>query len=141
MLGAGCYTLRPVDSVVPDGGVQVAFDINDAGRNALGPIMGPGIEQIEGRVVRKDTDEYVVAVTSVALFRGGKQTWKGEEIRLKPEHISRTYERTFSRTRTFALTAVGVGAFGWLVTRPLFGAGDEPDKTPTDTAQTRRALP
>jgi len=50
---AGCYTLQPAGGVVPSVGTQVAFDVNDVGRLALGGSMGPEIGQIEGRVVQK----------------------------------------------------------------------------------------
>jgi hypothetical protein len=37
--------------VTPAVGEKVAFDVNDAGRVALGGSLGPEIAQIEGRVV------------------------------------------------------------------------------------------
>ena len=59
---AGCYTLQPARGATPVVGEKVAFDVNDAGRVALGGSLGPEIAQIEGRVVGHDSGEYVLAV-------------------------------------------------------------------------------
>jgi hypothetical protein len=40
----GCYTLQPTGGPVPEVGSRVAFDVNDAGRAALGGTMGPEID-------------------------------------------------------------------------------------------------
>src|SRR5207248_394092 len=44
----GCYSYRPAGGVPPQIGTRVAFDVNDAGRMALGGTMGPEIAQVEG---------------------------------------------------------------------------------------------
>ena len=120
----GCYTLQPSRGVTPAIGERVAFDVNDTGRAALGGSMGPEIGQIEGRLLQRDTAQYVVAVSAVRLIRGGEQVWSGE-----PVH--------FSKGRTIALSALGVGAVAFLVTRSLTGSGDPQEKIPSDTATAR----
>ena len=99
--------------------------------------MGPEIGQIEGRLLQRDTTQYVVAVSAVRLIRGGEQTWSGEPVKIKPDYVATTYTRHFSKTRTVALGAIGVGALALVVTRSLIGGGDAEQKVPNDTVSTR----
>jgi len=130
----GCYTLQPTGGAVPQLGEEIAFDVNDVGRAALGGSMGPEIGQIEGKLLQKDTTQYVVSVSTVRFLRGGEQPWSGETVKIKPEYVTTTYAKHFSQGRTIALSAVGVGALAFLVTRSLIGSGATEPKTPTDTA-------
>jgi hypothetical protein len=142
-LAAGCYTYQPVAGVVPEVGMQVAFDVNDAGRVALGGQMGPEIAQVEGLLVQKDSGSYLVAISTVRLLRGGEQVWTGEQVRLRSEYLGSAYQRRFSMGRSAALGAAALGGFGaFLVSRSILGSGskDLPGQ-PTDTANTRLARP
>jgi hypothetical protein len=137
VLLAGCYTLQPAGGLVPDVGNQVAFDVNDAGRVALGGSMGPEIGQIEGRLVHRDSGQYTLAVSAVHLLRGGEQSWAGETVHVKNEYIGTSYLRQFSPGRTLALGAVGLVAVTWLARKSLAaGAGDDPT-VPVDTSKTQ----
>lgn len=137
ILLSGCYTLRPAGGVVPEIGKELAFDVNDAGRVALGGSMGPEIAQIEGRLLSRENAEYLVAVRAVRMLRGGEQVWRGEPVRIRPEYVGTTYERQFSRGRTVTLGAIGIGAIAVLLTRSLTGSGSEepPGQGPPGTAQ------
>jgi len=111
----------------------MAFDITDVGRVGLGASMGPEIAQIEGRLVSRENAEYLVAVNNVKYLRGGEQPWKGEQVRLKSEYVGSTYQKQFSKGRTIALSAAGVGAAVFLLTRSLIGsARDEPSTPPPE---------
>jgi hypothetical protein len=143
VLLAGCYTLQPARGFVPEVGTQVAFDVNDSGRVALGGSMGPEIGQVEGRLIGRDNGEYLLAVSAVRLVRGGEQVWRGEQVRIKPGHVSSVYVRRFSTARTVALgTTVGGGFAAFLITRALRGGGNGNDSgTRPDTVQTQRGRP
>jgi hypothetical protein len=143
VLVAGCYTLQPARGFVPEVGTQVAFDMNDSGRVALGGSMGPEIGQVEGRLIGRDNGEYVLAVSAVRLVRGGEQVWRGEQVRIKPGYVNSVYVRRFSTARTVALgTTVGGGFAAFLITRALRGAGSGNDPgTGRDTLQTQRGRP
>jgi hypothetical protein len=127
---SGCYTLQPAAGVTPEIGDELAFDINDVGRVGLGGSMGPEIAQIQGRLVSRENAEYLVAVSSIHTLRGGDQVWTGEQVRIKSEYVTATYERHFSKGRTVTLGAVGVAAFAFIVTRSLIGGGTEDPVTP-----------
>jgi hypothetical protein len=139
VLVVGCYSLVPATGPAPEVGKQMAFDMNDAGRVALGGSMGPEIAQIQGRLLARDSD-YVVSVTAVKLLRaGGEQTWGGEAVRIKPAYISSMYERRYSGGRTLAATAIGAGLVAAVAVRSILGGGAGGDVVrPADTSQTQR---
>jgi hypothetical protein len=137
-LAMGCYTLRPITGTAPPAGTEVAFDITDAGRAALGPTMGPEIARIQGRIVSQDAGDYLVAVSEVSMLRGGTQVWRGEQVRVQPGHIGTTYARRFSAVRTVALGAAVAGGIAILVTQTLTSSGNEDPPLPPDTLATSR---
>jgi hypothetical protein len=126
--------LHPVANQPLPLGTIVSVSINDAGRAALGGSMGPEIGDIEGRLLQKDSAEYVLAVTQLHLLRGGEQVWSGERIRIKTEFVNTVAERRFSRGRTAALSAAAVGVVAIMFSQAIRGAiaGDE-GKAPPDS--------
>ena len=143
VLLAGCYTLQPAGGIVPDVGNQVAFDVNDAGRVALGGSMGPEISQIEGRLVRRDSAQYVLAVSTVHLLRGGEQSWAGETVHVKNDYVGTSYLRQFSPGRTVVLSALGLVAVGAIVKTSLvvFSNNADTSTPPDSTGHTRPPPP
>ena len=143
VLVAGCYELQPVNGPTPAVGTQIAFDVNDAGRVALGGSMGPEIAQIEGRLIEKGSADYLVAVSAIHMLRGGEQVWSGEPVRIKSEYVASVYEKKFSKGKTIALTAIGVGVVAIIATQSLLGAGsvDQGQQGPPDTVHTTRRRP
>ncbi|MFI5228184.1 MAG: hypothetical protein ACHQWU_03890 [Gemmatimonadales bacterium] len=137
----GCYTLQPTGGPVPEVGSRIAFDVNDAGRAALGGAMGPEIDQIEGLLVERDTADYLVAVSAVHLLRGGDQIWSGEQVHIKSAYVSRTYERRFSAGRTVVLSAIGVAAVAAFVSQTLIGSGADSPSKPSDSTGATVRLP
>lgn len=127
---SGCYTLQPAVGVTPEIGDELAFDINDIGRVGLGGSMGPEIAQVQGRLVSRENAEYLVAVTSIHTLRGGDQVWTGEQVRIKSEYVTSTYQRHFSKGRTVSLGVVSAAAFAFIITRSLIGGGTEDPVTP-----------
>jgi len=137
---AGCYTLQAApEGVLPPAGAEMAFDINDAGRVALGGSMGPAIARIEGRLVGRDSSAYIVAVREITLLNGGDQTWSGERVQLKTEYVTEHYERRLSRGRSIAMGAAGIGLIAIIGSRSILPGGNPDDgRPPTDTAHTNR---
>lgn len=140
-VAAGCYTMQPVATTAVAEGKEVAFDVSDVGRVALGGAMGPSLSQIEGRLVRRDSGEMLVAVSSVRFLTGGTQTWSGEPVRLKPEYIATSYNRRLSKSRTLAASAVGLGAVAFIVTRSVSGGGDVDAPRPGENPGTSARAP
>jgi hypothetical protein len=138
-LTVGCYSLQPTGGVTPPLGTTIGLELNDVGRVALGGSMGPAIGRVEGRLVSRDSSEYVVAVTDVHLLDGGDQVWSGETVHIKSAYVSSVFERKLSVARSVALGAAGVGAAALIATASLtgFGSTDRPNSS-GDTSQTNR---
>ena len=134
LIATGCYALQPVVGQPLPLGTVVSLNINDAGRSVLGGTMGPEISDIQGRLIQKDSAEWVLAVAQVSLLRGGEQVWSGERIRIKTEFVNSVSERRFSRSRTAIVSSAVVGVVALLVSQGIIGslAGDE-GKLPSDT--------
>ncbi len=139
ILLVGCYSLQPTRGTIPEPGAVIGLDITDVGRVALGGAMGPEISQVEGRLIRRDTTEFLVGIMSVKLLRGGEQVWHGETVHVKREYVSSIYERRFSKTRTIIAGAVGVGVVAALASKSLRGVfTSEEGPAPSDTLQAQR---
>jgi hypothetical protein len=135
----GCYTLTPVVNTGVPAGAQIALNITDAGRVALGGSMGPEIDQVEGRLVQHSDSAYLLSVTGVRFLRGGEQRWNGERISVRNEHVSGVSEQRLSKFRTGALGAASIAAVVLAVTKGIGGSGtSDPTKQPGDTSQTIR---
>lgn len=134
LIATGCYALQPVVGQPLPLGTVVSLSINDAGRSVLSGTMGPEISDIQGRLVNKDSAEWVLAVEQVSLLRGGEQVWSGERIRVKSEFVSAVSEKHFSRSRTVIVSAAVVGVVGLLISQGILGnvLGDD-SKLPPDT--------
>jgi hypothetical protein len=140
-LTMGCYTLQPVGGVTLAPGVRVAFDINDAGRVALGGAMGPEIEKVEGTLLERTPEDYLVAVSGVRMLRGGYQVWMGERVRINSSHVNVSYIRKFSKTRSVILGTVVAGGFvAFMASRGLIGFGNTSDP-PSDPGGTDALIP
>lgn len=137
----GCYELQPARTAVPQQGTRIAFDVNDAGRLALGGSMGPEIDQVEGNLLETDSDAYLLSVTAVRLLRGGEQRWAGEAVRIKREYINTTYVRKFSPGKTVAVSVAGAAAIVAIATASLAPGGSI--EVPIDTSKggTQRRIP
>lgn len=130
----GCYTMQPVTGQPFPLGMTVELVINDAGRVALRPMMGPEVAKVQGRLVQKDSAGYTLAVTQLGLLRDGTQVWSGERVSIKSEYVNSVTERRFSRKRTAVVTAAVMGVVAIVFTQSIKGsiAGDD-GKVPSDT--------
>lgn len=139
---AGCYSLKPAGGVDPQPGTRLAFDINDAGRVALGGQMGPEIAAVEGTLVQKDSDGYLLAVSNVKLLRGGEQAWTGEQIHLSNAYLGPMQIKKFSASRSIGLGVIGIGGFAALLaTKSLIGFGQDSKGDPDTTVVSRLGRP
>jgi hypothetical protein len=126
--------MQPLRGVEPQVGTKVAFDVNDAGRVALGGTIGPEIAQVEGQLLEKDGQSFLLAMAVTRMLRGGEQVWSGEQVRVRSDYVMTSYERRFSMSRSIALGLISVGGFGaFLVTRELLANGPGGGGTPCTT--------
>ena len=138
---SSCYSLQPGRGD-PQVGTKIAFDVNDAGRAALGGAIGPEVAQVEGQLIQKDSAGYLLAISNIRLLRGGEQVWNGEQVRVSSGFVGNTYERRFSLGRSIGFGALGIGGFAaFLAGRSLLGSGQSSGDDDDDTIQTRLGRP
>jgi hypothetical protein len=110
VLVGGCYTVQPVDRLTPQVGSEVVLQVNDVGRRALAPTMGYAIDQIHGRLTARDSDAYIVSVSSVDFLHTDPQDWSGALAHVSSAYVDKYYSVVLSRQKTLAF--VGVVAVG-----------------------------
>ena len=100
VLVSGCYRYYPAATPIPPAGVRVAAELSDSGTVVLARTVGPGVSTVEGRVVRADTEEIELSVTTVRQHDGRESGWRGERITVPRNLLTGLQERKFSRSRT-----------------------------------------
>lgn len=127
-VGAGCYSLQPVGrGVVPETGARLDVTLNDAGRAALGPAIGAEVDRIDGMLLEQDSLGMTIAVKHIIGLNGSVQVWSDEMVRVQDSHVRVVSLRRFSRIRTAAFGAAGVGSVAIMIASGLnpFGIGGE----------------
>ncbi len=120
---SGCYTAVPFTST-PVAGQVLVMDLNDNGRVALGPSIGPAATQVEGTLDTRTDSAYVVKVQSVVYMNGSSNRWTNEPLTIRTDLVRELRERKFSRSRTAMLAAGTVGVVvAFIATRAILGSG------------------
>lgn len=130
---AGCYTTAPVETA-PSPGAVVVLDLNDRGRDKLGPSIGSAAQSIEGSLDSRTDSQYVVKVNSVVYMNGQNNRWTSEPLTIQSDLVRELRVKKFSKSRTSFLAAGSIGAMvALVVTRQLVVAGTpDTDKKPGD---------
>src|SRR5262249_41749918 len=119
-LGA-CYEYKPIMTEPPPVGETVALEVTDQGRVSLAERFGPGLAEIQGRVVSNQGNEYVVNVYRVSQVNGESAAWSGEVTRINQAFIGSVKGRQLSPLRTTLLAVVGAAGLYFIATRGLGG--------------------
>src|SRR5690242_21788213 len=77
----GCYEYRPIETQSPPAGEQVALQITDQGRVGLSQRFGPGLAEIQGKMVSLQGSDYVINVYRVAQITRSEERRVGKECR------------------------------------------------------------
>jgi hypothetical protein len=129
-----CYEYKPLETQTPPVGDMIALQITDQGRIDLAERFGPGLAEIQGRVVANQGNEYVVNVFRVSQLNGETAAWSGEVTHINRTVVGMVKGRQLSPVRTTLLAVGGAVAVGYLATRALSGGfsggGDSPSTTP-----------
>jgi hypothetical protein len=134
--------MQPVDRAAPAIGAEVAVDLNDAGRTALGSKLGPQVAQVHGHLLRRDGDGDLLALTSAEFLRGGSQTWAGETVHVRSDYASQYYENRVSTSRSLVVGGLVVGALAIMTAEALkTPASQGPDGSLDQPGDKLRARP
>ena len=124
MASTGCYSYSAVPMTEPLVEQNAEFRISDAGRVQLARALGPGVETVEGRIVRQDANGWTVKVYRIANIRDEVSTWSGEEVDIPASAVELLQRRNLDKQRSVvALAAVAGGVTFFVLTRSIFGGG------------------
>jgi hypothetical protein len=110
-LATGCfqYNTTAPGTAVP-AGQSVRLDLTDAGRVAVAPMAGEGVDRIDGIVDVIQSDTIQLQVTSLRR-RDITESWTRERLKVAARDVTQVSERRFSPTRTALLVgAIALGA-------------------------------
>jgi hypothetical protein len=116
---SGCYEYLPVAATPELTGREVQLSLTDSGSAVLAPLVGYGIEAVDGTLVSDSDMRYRVAVTSIRRRDGQESDWNGESVNIPHSVVSTIMERRFSRARSTLFAAATTMAM--VVARRAFG--------------------
>lgn len=133
-LQMGCYSYLPVQSAPPAGKDtdRVAIVVNDRGRVLLADRVGPLVEQIEGRIDKRENGSITMAVYRVKDVRGDYSSWTGEPVQIPDEAVLGYRPRKISKFKT----ALFIGAVAGLIVATLRTSFDIFGLPPSERAPT-----
>lgn len=101
LVGCFQYNTAAPGTVVP-AGQSVRLDLTDAGRVAVAPLAGEGVDRIQGIVAVAAADTIELQVTSLRR-REISETWTRERLKVAARDVSQVSVRRFSPARTALL--------------------------------------
>ena len=114
LLLTGCYTYRPLPALVPVAGMRVQVALTDDGSDSLSSRIGPGIQSVNGDVIRADTGSVTLAVREIENRRGERDDWLGESV-----VVPRRFVRDIQQRR---MSVGGTGLIGGAIAAGLVAA-------------------
>jgi hypothetical protein len=122
LLLVGCYTYRPLATLVPPPGERVSAQLTTDGSRDLTGEIGPEILHVEGDVLSADSSSLDLQVLEIESFRGIRSDWHGEHVKLPRQAVAGLQERRLSIGGTTLLSGVLMGGL-YLAYRVLGGPG------------------
>ena len=139
---AGCYEYKPIEAQALPVGEAVSLQISDQGRVGLADRFGPGLAEVQGRLVSNQGNEYVLNVFRVSQLNGESSAWSGEMTRLDRSFVGTVKGRSFSPFRTTLLTITAGTAAYFILGRQLVGSfSGGHEETPPDSMLRHRLPP
>lgn len=110
--GTGCYEYRSADVSGVRTGETVHLVLNRSGSAALAPAIGPSATSLDGRVLRDDAGELMLAVTQIDRSVGPEEFMRNESIVVPTRSAESITVRRLDRPRTLlAAGALLAGVF------------------------------
>ncbi|HWP03769.1 MAG TPA: hypothetical protein VNL96_09955 [Gemmatimonadaceae bacterium] len=140
-LTTACYTYVPAARPIAPG-TEVGFEVNDRGRVALGPRLGPGVVRVEGRLVASDSTRLVVDAARVTQLRGLPIPIDTVRLEVALDLVERIEERRLARGRTWMAIGLGAGVVAAFVASKGFsGRGVPPEENPVGPPVNEALIP
>jgi len=120
LLLCGCYASYPINMAQARPGTKLRVGLTDAGSDSLARYLGPGVQTVDGKLLRSTDTDVSLGVTQISMRSGIDQYWKGEAVVLPKYSVATVEERRMSKPRTFLLAGAIIAA---LATVKLSGVG------------------
>jgi hypothetical protein len=120
-----CYTLQPLQEVVPVSGQMVAIELSDRGRVLVGGQLGEQVDQVMGTIISSTDSAVTLSVARTVLMQGSTVVWTGEQVAIPREGVRGYRIREFAKGKTVMLSvgvAVGLVLIG--VGLSIIGGGN-----------------
>jgi len=101
----GCYANAPLENPHPEPGTKLRVTLTDAGADSLARYLGPGVTNVEGKLIQNSDSAIQLSVSSLSMRNGQEQFWKGEAVTLPRITISTIETHKLSYLRTGLLSA------------------------------------
>ena len=118
----GCYEYAPIATASSPVGQLVELQVTDRGRVGLGDRFGPGVQLIMGRLVSEQTNDLVIAVSSIKNIDGETTRWSNDTTRVSRDFIATVKGRQLSTSKTVLIALAGGAAVYLMVSSKLLGA-------------------
>ena len=105
---SGCYAFIPTNSDVVPAATPVTISLTEDGTSALRSILGQGVNEVEGTILRTNADTVVVSVENTYTTARQKFSSSGTTASIPRPFINQVKVRTFSWKRTVLMIAGGV---------------------------------
>ena len=129
---AACFAYAPPRSEVSPG-AAVAFELNQEGRDALTPALGPGVVRVEGNLIAIEGEEYVLDAYAAIQDRRYPSPLDGIRLRLDRKYVTEVEERRFSTRKTLpVIGGAAVLVAGFFITRGFVARNTPPEGPPGD---------
>lgn len=111
MLGVtGCYAFIPTTNTALAPVTPVTVRLTEGGSVALQQVLGKGVNEVEGTVIRSSADSLVIAVENMYTSGHQKFSSSGTTASIPRPYIDEVQVRTFSRKRTTFMVLGGIAA-------------------------------
>jgi hypothetical protein len=110
----GCYESVPIQLNTVQPGTKIRVTLTDAGADSLARYIGPGVDQVDGKLISMTDDKLALGVTSIAMKSGQDQYWKGETVAIPRSALATVQQRKVNKPKSLLLGGVLIAALASL---------------------------
>jgi hypothetical protein len=109
LLAGGCYEYVPATPAAPAPGQFVRADVTDQAASRLTSLLGPGIIQVHGMVLRQEDAAVAILVDSYSTARNGDLSANNDPVLLPFQEIRALSVKQLSKKRSVIFGAAFIG--------------------------------
>jgi hypothetical protein len=110
----GCYESVPIEINRIEPGTKIRVTLTDAGTDSLARYLGPGVQQVDGKLISTTDSRLSLGVSSVAMRSGQDQFWKGETVAIPRSALATVQQRKLNKPKSLLLGGALIAALASL---------------------------